>query len=345
MVTETKSYDTKIYISNTVFIKAILLLMVILGHSIAYWAADWFTGNASYRPEWAVILFQWLASFHVFGFALVSGYIFACQMEKGAYSFYLEFLKKKVKRLLIPYIFVATVWVIPISMILLHWDGTYILKNFILCEGPSQLWFLWMLFDVFILARVLWKFISQNILIGWGVTLALYLAGSVGHRYVPNYFGIWTACQYFTFFYMGVRLWNKSFFLRIPWFVWIVWDIVLFTIYYLNPLLGRIGQLLSLGLPLLLHMTGALMAFSTLGELSQKVKWRNKTFFSEFCKLSMPIYLFHQQLIYLVITVFNNRIPIVANMILNFLISLLFSVLIGWLLMKNKYTRFLIGEK
>lgn len=340
-----KSCDKEIYLTNTAFIKGILLLMVILGHSIAYWASDWFTGNALYRLGWAVILFQWLSSFHVFGFALVSGYIFASQMEKGMYCSYFDFFKKKVKRLLIPYIFVAAVWVIPVSLILLHWDGMYILNNFILGEGPSQLWFLWMLFDVFILAKALWKFISQNVLIGWGGSFALYFVGSIGRRCVPNYFCIWTACQYFIFFYMGIRLWNRPDFLRVPWFVWGVLDVILFTIYYFNPFMGRIGQLLLFGLPLLLHMTGALMAFSGLGELSQKVKWRERTFFTGFCRLSMPIYLLHQQLIYFVITVFDNRISILMNMILNFLISLLFSALIGWLLMKKKYTRVLIGEK
>lgn len=53
----------------------------------------------------------------------------------------------KSKRLLIPYVFVAFAWVIPSTYVLDKFTLKEIFMKYILCTSPSQLWFLWMLFD------------------------------------------------------------------------------------------------------------------------------------------------------------------------------------------------------
>jgi len=73
-------------LNNCIIVKAFLLLFVILGHSIAYWASDWFTGDSTFRPAFLSVLLGYLGSFHVYGFALVSGLIFAFKMEQGGVS-------------------------------------------------------------------------------------------------------------------------------------------------------------------------------------------------------------------------------------------------------------------
>lgn len=70
-------------LEQTVFIKAILMVLVILGHSVAFWSGDWFTKNPLYQSQSLNALYVWLSSFHVFAFTLVSGYIFAFKIRGG----------------------------------------------------------------------------------------------------------------------------------------------------------------------------------------------------------------------------------------------------------------------
>ena len=81
-----------------------------------------------------------------------------------------------------------------------------IMRKYLLCENPSQLWFLWMLFDVFIVAWFMWKLFSRQDSIGFIVTLIFYGVSVIGGSIFPNVFCIWTAFQYILFFYMGIQL-------------------------------------------------------------------------------------------------------------------------------------------
>ena len=62
-------------------------------------------------------------------------------------------------------------------------------------------------------------------------------------------------------------------------------------------------------------------------------------------KRSMPIYLFHQQVIYFTIIWFNGKVNPYINVAVNFIVAIVLSVIISSILMKFKVTRFLIGEK
>lgn len=62
-------------------------------------------------------------------------------------------------------------------------------------------------------------------------------------------------------------------------------------------------------------------------------------------KISMPIYLFHQQIIYFTIIFFNGRIYPLLNIFVNFFAAIFISNLLSSIMLKYKYTRLLIGEK
>ena len=152
--------ENKQMIQNCVFIKTNLMLLVVLGHSVNFWRGDWFTGNPLIPSMGLTFLSKWVNSFHVYAFTLVSGYLFAYKMSAGGYVRYCAFFKNKAKRLLVPYVFSALVWVVPISQYFFKWNRTTLFGKYVLCESPSQLWFLWMLFDIFIIAWPLWKWLS-----------------------------------------------------------------------------------------------------------------------------------------------------------------------------------------
>ena len=70
-------------LQNCIFVKTILMFLVILGHSAAFWSEQWFTENPVYESALLKYLYEWLGSFHVYTFVLVSGYIFAEKMSGG----------------------------------------------------------------------------------------------------------------------------------------------------------------------------------------------------------------------------------------------------------------------
>lgn len=75
--------ELKYKLDNCTFVKTILMLLVILGHAMAFWSGDWFTANPIIPSQGLKIMYTWLNSFHIYGFTLVSGYIFAFKIRGG----------------------------------------------------------------------------------------------------------------------------------------------------------------------------------------------------------------------------------------------------------------------
>lgn len=348
----TNSYSNDKYLHNCTYVKTILMFLVILGHSVAFWSGSWFTENPIIPSRGLDYLYCWLNSFHTFTFSLVSGYIFASKILKGGYNTYVSFLVNKVKRLVIPYFFAALIWVVPLSAYFFRWDGSYLIKKYILCINPSQLWFLCMLFDVFAICWPLRKIILQSELKGVLIVLAFYVIGLVGGRMLPNVFCIWTACQYIPFFYIGMRIrikqeqGNKLFIESISIVVWVIADVILFITYVsVENMDGIVASMLEKGVKFLLHIVGSVMAFTVLQMLAEHVMWEKSSIFKALSSYSMPMYLFHQQIIYFTLTWLNGKVNPYINAGVNFAAAFAGSFLISWLIMRFKTTRVLMGEK
>ena len=59
------------------FAKTILMLLVVLCHSAAFWGGNWFTACKPLQTDSTLgMLSSWLGTFHVSGFTLISGYIY-----------------------------------------------------------------------------------------------------------------------------------------------------------------------------------------------------------------------------------------------------------------------------
>lgn len=336
-------------LQNCNFGKTVLMILVILGHSVDFWNGNWFTKNPLILSPGLCLLSKWINSFHIYAFTLISGYIFAYKMKEGGYIKYLPFLKNKMKRLLVPYVFTAIVWVIPISQYFFRWDIITILKKYFLCENPSQLWFLWMLFDVFAISWPLWKWLSGNIATGLCLSGTLYFAGILGSRISPNIFCIFTACQYILFFFIGIQIRishekNNKHVCLIPWWGWVPIYVILFWIVLMIEQSRRFKGLYVI-LEMLLHIVGALLAFAIMNKLSECIRWQKNKIFIMLLKYSMPMYLFHQQIIYWIISIFNGKVLPVIHAGMNFFFSVIGAFIISYLLMKFRITRYLVGEE
>ena len=339
-------------LNNCKFLKTILMLLVILGHACSFWTGSWFTENPLLQSQGLSLISTWIGSFHIYAFALVSGYIFVYKIRTGGYSRYLPFLQNKAKRLLVPYAFAMLIWVAPISEYFFRWDWMYLIKKYIFCINPSQLWFLWMLFGVFVIVWPLRRVMIDKPLAGWAIAIALYGLGVVGGKAVPNVFCIWTACQYITFFFIGMRIRVKSekqerlITETVPWYGWIIADVVLFVgTTFAERQKGFVWSVTTVGMSFLLHIVGAIMAWTVLQALAVHIHWQESRVFKTLATYSMPMYLFHQQIIYFSIAAFNGIINPWLHAGVNFVMAIVGSFIISAFLMRWKVTRFLVGEK
>ena len=325
------------------------MLLVVAYHCMVFWTGTWFTKNPIFESKVFLILSLWMNSFHVYGFVLVSGYLFyflKCEREK--YLNFVQLACNKVKRLIVPFIFVSIFWAIPFARYYLHTEAIEIFKNYVLGISPSQLWFLLMLFFVFVLFYPLTNFFEEHNVEGTLTVLVIYGMGFVGAIVFPNIYQIFTACTYLPLFWLGfkIRQYGSQRMMKIPSVVWIVSDVLLFNlIQYISGLDGIGIKILNLGLTFILHIIGAMTAFVVLQKLANKVKWKESTWFTYLSENSMIVYLFHQQIVYVFITLLNGIVTPYLHAAINFVGAMLISLMISTLLMKFKWTRFLIGEK
>ena len=326
------------------------MIVIVFYHSILFWSGTWFVDVPIINsPLWAD-LSAWFNSFHIYAFALVSGYLFSyLKLEKGKYDKFVPFAIGKAKRLLVPYFFIAIFWVIPISVYFFNYGFTDIVNRFILATSPSQLWFLWMLFDVFVIFCLLSKFFERRNLLGLILVIAFYGVGLIGARIIPNYFMILRACTYMPFFWIGFKLrqCGSGIVMKIPSFAWIIADIALFILarWLLNGE-NLFIRILNLGVTFLLNIVGAVMAFVVLQKIAFFFKnWRENKILVALSRCSMPIYLIHQQVVYFFIPPLNGYVNPYLHAIIIFVCALSISLAVSLLLMKFKFSRFLLGEK
>lgn len=342
--------QNKAELDHCSFVKGILMLLVMLYHSILFWRGDWFTADPQMAAPLLSTAARWMQSFHIYGFTLASGYIFYyVKYERNGYQKYGAFVWNKAMRLLIPYAFTALIWVIPMQHHFLPDTLSAYFLKFGLGTSPGQLWFLLMLFSLFVIAWPMSDFLARHHWLGLAAVVLLYGAGMVGKRIVPDVYQVWTACQYLLYFWLGfkIRQCGSKYIRKLPGYVWLGLQIGL---YALNVHIGSypsdgIIRLLKAGLPILVQMVGAIMAFVVLQEIADRTKWQKNRFLQKMIKYAMPLYLFHQQVIYFLIKAFNGLISPYLHGAVNFAGALLVSSAIAWVLMRFRWTRRLIGEK
>ena len=197
-----------------------------------------------------------------------------------------------------------------------------------------------MLFWVFVVAWFLSDVFWYQEGVDTVLVFLIYFLGYELSEVIPNYYFVFTACQYLLYFFVGFKIRKKLDTSKIPICMWIVADIGLFVMYYCV----KFPLLLSL-LNFLIPLVGAIMAFEVLQKMAIYIKWEQSPHWINLSSNSMPIYLFHQQIIYVVIMHLNGKINPYLNAFFNFVVALSISYYLGKMLRRWKITRFLIGEK
>ena len=148
-------YSDSIYVA-----KGIAIILVVIGH---------------YHPPHIPQYWQWLHdfiyTFHMPIFMLLSGFLFAAGAPINSISQYKNLIKNKSKRLLLPFLSIAILIFIIKSVAALHFKLTYPISSQSLINlflNPidsyaSILWFLYVSFEVFLIFPLIYHFIKSDI--------------------------------------------------------------------------------------------------------------------------------------------------------------------------------------
>lgn len=279
-------------------LRALAIITVVLGHSIIIYSSSW-----NIMPtDNTCIFFDKLKNvinfYQMELYFFISGFLFFKTVGKDIT--YLSFIKGKILRLLIPYIFFGIFWMLPVKMLL---DiPTYhnlcilnILYKFFIGYDNGHLWFLYALFIVFLclypLNKVMRKYKFGSIFI----SLLCLLASMKGLGFYM--FDISQAVKYLFWFQLGYVMNdfkdNEKYRLLIFAFiaVLLLWRI-------------RVDMLISLVIVIGLYYI---------------IPDKEQKYLSVIDKHSYGIYLFHSPLIYITYTFIPNESPFLVFFI-NFII-------------------------
>lgn len=253
--------------------KAICIILVVIGHYVP-----------DYSPLWYVGVHDIIYTFHMPLFMFASGFIYMATKKDMSYK---DFLWKKVKRLMVPYLSVSA---IVITIKLLTEGHAYVenpvtwmsyVKMLYLPEAGYFLWFIWALW---------WMFVVSPLFKTKQLRLGLFVLAIVLH-YIPNILPEIFCLRQFqgmlVYFMLGVVCcdWKQqiSFISKVP--AWCVFGF--FAVAEGINLMDMGGQI-SMLLPYL--GIAAVMAFSSLIE---KLNHKSNEWLMGVSSSSYIIYLFH----------------------------------------------------
>lgn len=332
-------------LNNISFIKTITMLVVVLYHSMLFYTGNWFTVIKPVKVlNYIDYITTFINTYTMPIFVFCSGYLFFYQKKKNnKYNNLLIDMKKRFNRLVIPYIFTSLLWIIPIGIILFKYTINDIIKKFVLGMSPSQLWFLLMLFIVFIINYFLankLKFTKKEFALIIFITFILnYLS-----KYIPNYYQICTSFSFLIYFYFGGFIYSNSLNIKCSKTtkkILILLSLISYISLDIIPNEGYIHYLIIIYKQFVV-LLGVITIYINISSCNIEKICSNKIY-KMLENNSFGIYLFHQQIIYFIILIFNNILNSVITIVLSFILSITISNLMVLILRKNKFTKFIFG--
>lgn len=179
-------------------IKAILIILVIIGHSIQYGSGSTYLEKQLFFNNY---LFKFIYSFHMPLFIMISGYLSYNSLNKNSLK---ETFISKFKSLIIPLFFWS---IIPFIINLEFYSIIESLKLFI-AVFSTNLWFLWSLFYINILVKLINKYFKDNIFI---YILSFLITFILPNTFIIKYFNIQFSLYSFLYFYFLIGYFYKKY--------------------------------------------------------------------------------------------------------------------------------------
>ena len=330
------------------FLKVMCMLLVVFGHACAVYTGSWCGFTPLTNAAVLGFINKWFSTFHVQAFTFASGYIFYyLRYEKGKYRNTKKDIIKRSKRLLLPYC-VFALWAIVFDVIYGAISIKGVIKNYLFAVSPSQLWFLVMLFSVFLLFYFVGDYLEKIPgVISFALLLAIYYASGVIGKYLPlGFFQIGRTLEYMIFYYLGFII--RKYCDRIS--QWQRRGVIITEIGFVLPFLYLTTYKANILAPIntfvepFISVVGVLFLYFISQMLCEKVRLETKIF-NTLKDNSMGIYLIHQQIMYVGLSLFmrGGETPLIT-VIMSFVFSMVASTFFSIVIRKTKFGRSCLGE-
>lgn len=193
-------FDTSISV-----IRVLAMLLIVLFHCLAFNCGGWSEfGNQIVYGKFVIACNRNLSYLGLNSFVFISGLLYFRINAEGKYSSICSFIRKKGKRLLVPYCF----WGLMLCIIFYGYE-----TPIDLLFGISHLWFLMMLFEVFVFVEITKKVwyntnLKSDILIFFSFLILSYGTSKFGvipkGRDGSYFLTLQQALDYLPFFYVGM---------------------------------------------------------------------------------------------------------------------------------------------
>ena len=321
---------------NIDFLRAFAIILVVFGHSIIIYDNSW---NVYYTSQESNVLSNIKIIINLIQmplFLAISGYLFFYTNKIKNYG---DFIIKKIKRLIIPFIIIALFWMLPIRYGVNYNNYNNhsfiynVIVNIFLGMDNGHLWYLPTLFFIFLISYFyikLNKYKTFSKKIDFLILLLLFILAFIGNKF-PSYIG--NLLEYSIYFFEGIVI-HKYFKTlnnnkKLCCFMFLI--ILLISYFILsNIYLIKICKILIGLLFVLLIMN---IDFS---------KVYNNKIVELISSNSFGIYLFHSPLVYISFAFYPNILPIYMIFI-NFIIFGFISLCLTYILRKTRFKIFL-GE-
>lgn len=184
-------------------LKVMATVLVVFAHITGMYTDEGVLAPLNQSPFFDYIT-KLIYSYHMPLFIFVSGAIYSyLRNKKGKYSDIKAFAENKAKRLMWPYLVFGIAYVTPVMVGLGFTDENawmYMLKGIILSENPRHLWYLFGLFNIFIVFRLSEDHIKT---LPDSVKLLCLLMLYLVSPHIPMAFQLKSISRYLIYFYMG----------------------------------------------------------------------------------------------------------------------------------------------
>ncbi len=334
-------------IDNLNILRCIGILLVVLRHILVPFVSDAWPLETNYSHNIYLVIFgKYVSSFSMPLFVFISGFIFSyLRIKLKKYETTKIFIQKKLKRLIVPFIILAPIYIVVFL------DVNNILDFlFFLQYSPGHFWFLIMLFIIFFIFYQFENFFRYKIKYGIIITLLLFVFYPV-FAYL-KIMPLANTCKYLPFFYMGYLFYchdaliekyilNKKilfFFSHLFLFSICLYFLQLNSIENLLKKIIRFYYILPLGI------LATLILYIYLTNIKKINNTILKNIVLNINQNSYYIYIIHQPVL---IIYYNSELiskspyPLIISF--GFLISIIISILISKILNRFRYGRMLIG--
>lgn len=314
-------------------LRAFAIIIVVLGHSIILYDPSWGIMHTSVEMPLFQHLKEGISFIQMKLFFSISGFLLYYQYKNGKLGSWLNFVKKKAIRLLIPYLMIAILWMNPIKILLnvpgYDFTPKLLIKQIVGLEC-GHLWFLPTLAIIFMLVFALLKlnerWFQRSKDMGIWAILCLFIVLNAVHSLFPSILMISNSMDYAVYFYYGFFLNHVLNSVKIGAKIFILLSLVSVCTYHIHYKIFELFA--SFALLTLCYVIVPNKTSKSIAMVSDN---------------SYGIYLFHSPMIYITYTFMANANPwMVVG--LNFVIFGFAAMLMTIFINKTRF-RFIIGNR